>query len=147
MVIKYHNIFHSKALQIYPNRDFWFENKPSGNPLRLCRKFQPASPGMPSRPKVPETSSPKRGRGRLVSSWLSKPDLKSWTGKKSGSVPRRIVVVASLPSIRTSKHPAHYQPIKRGPWFEPGLFATRTNQACMYWLAVLLLDQTFHRSE
>jgi hypothetical protein len=26
------SIFHSKALQNYPNWDFWFENKPSGNP-------------------------------------------------------------------------------------------------------------------
>jgi hypothetical protein len=29
MVIKYTKIFPSK---IYPNWDFWFENKPSGNP-------------------------------------------------------------------------------------------------------------------
>jgi hypothetical protein len=32
MVIKYSNIYHSKDLQIYINWDFWFENKPSGNP-------------------------------------------------------------------------------------------------------------------
>jgi hypothetical protein len=32
MAIKYINIFHTKALKNYPNRDFWFENKPSGNP-------------------------------------------------------------------------------------------------------------------
>jgi hypothetical protein len=32
MVIKYNNIFHSKTLKNYPNWDFWFENKPSGNP-------------------------------------------------------------------------------------------------------------------
>jgi hypothetical protein len=32
MVIKYINIFQSNALKIYPNSDFWFENKPSGNP-------------------------------------------------------------------------------------------------------------------
>jgi hypothetical protein len=32
MEIKYFNIFHSKVRQIYPNWDFWFENKPSGNP-------------------------------------------------------------------------------------------------------------------
>jgi hypothetical protein len=34
MPIKYTNILNSKALQnlIYPNWDFWFENKPSGNP-------------------------------------------------------------------------------------------------------------------
>jgi hypothetical protein len=32
-VIKYNRIFHSKALQIIPKLgDFWFENKPSGNP-------------------------------------------------------------------------------------------------------------------
>jgi hypothetical protein len=29
MVIKYTNIYHLKALQIW---DFWFKNKPSGNP-------------------------------------------------------------------------------------------------------------------
>jgi hypothetical protein len=32
MVIKYFNIFQSKALYIYPNWDFLFEHKPSGNP-------------------------------------------------------------------------------------------------------------------
>jgi hypothetical protein len=32
MVKKYNNIFHSKSLQIYPNWNFWYENKPSGNP-------------------------------------------------------------------------------------------------------------------
>jgi hypothetical protein len=31
MVIKYTKIFPYK---IYPNWDFWFENKPSGNPAR-----------------------------------------------------------------------------------------------------------------
>jgi hypothetical protein len=30
--IKYTNIFHAKPSKIYPNLDFWFENKPSGNP-------------------------------------------------------------------------------------------------------------------
>jgi hypothetical protein len=32
MVIKYTNIFHSRSSKIYQNFDFWFENKPSGNP-------------------------------------------------------------------------------------------------------------------
>jgi hypothetical protein len=32
MVIKYFNIFQPKALKNYPDWDFWFENKPSGNP-------------------------------------------------------------------------------------------------------------------
>jgi hypothetical protein len=32
--IKYLNIFQSKAPKIYPNWDFGFENKPSGNPGR-----------------------------------------------------------------------------------------------------------------
>jgi hypothetical protein len=32
MVIKYTKIFHSKTSKIHPNGDFWFENKPSGNP-------------------------------------------------------------------------------------------------------------------
>jgi hypothetical protein len=32
MTIKYTSIFHYKALQIYPNWDFWLENKPSGSP-------------------------------------------------------------------------------------------------------------------
>jgi hypothetical protein len=32
MVIKYINIFQSKALKEYPSWDFWFENIPSGNP-------------------------------------------------------------------------------------------------------------------
>jgi hypothetical protein len=33
MAIKYFNIFQSKASQnFYPNWDFWFEKKPSGNP-------------------------------------------------------------------------------------------------------------------
>jgi hypothetical protein len=30
--IKYTSIFHCKTLQIYPNLDILFENKPSGNP-------------------------------------------------------------------------------------------------------------------
>jgi hypothetical protein len=32
MSIKYITIFPSKAPEIYPNWDFGFENKPSGNP-------------------------------------------------------------------------------------------------------------------
>jgi hypothetical protein len=32
MAMKYINIFQSKALKNYPNWDFWFESKPSGNP-------------------------------------------------------------------------------------------------------------------
>jgi hypothetical protein len=32
MTIKYASIFHTKALQNLPKWDFWFENKPSGNP-------------------------------------------------------------------------------------------------------------------
>jgi hypothetical protein len=32
MAIKYTNIFHFKALQNLHNLEFWFENKPSGNP-------------------------------------------------------------------------------------------------------------------
>jgi hypothetical protein len=31
MAIKYTNIFHCMTLSKYPNWDFWFENKPSGN--------------------------------------------------------------------------------------------------------------------
>jgi hypothetical protein len=34
MAIKYINIFQSVALKIFPNWYFWFENKPSGNPVR-----------------------------------------------------------------------------------------------------------------
>jgi hypothetical protein len=34
MSIKYINIFQYKALKNYPNWDFWFENKPSGNPVK-----------------------------------------------------------------------------------------------------------------
>jgi hypothetical protein len=29
-----YDIFHYKDLQKYPNWDFWFENKPSGNPAQ-----------------------------------------------------------------------------------------------------------------
>jgi hypothetical protein len=32
MGIKYINIFQFEALKIFPNWDFWFEKKPSGNP-------------------------------------------------------------------------------------------------------------------
>jgi hypothetical protein len=40
MVIKYIHTCQSKALQkIYPNWDFWFENKPSGNPARDRKSF------------------------------------------------------------------------------------------------------------
>jgi hypothetical protein len=35
MGIKYTNIFHSEALQKYPNWYFWFETIPSGNPVPL----------------------------------------------------------------------------------------------------------------
>jgi hypothetical protein len=38
MAIKYTSIFRSKVLQIYPNWDFWFENKPSGNPAAGRKK-------------------------------------------------------------------------------------------------------------
>jgi hypothetical protein len=35
----------ARPSKIYPNWDFWFENKPSGNPesdwLKLCLLFQP----------------------------------------------------------------------------------------------------------
>jgi hypothetical protein len=33
--IKYTNIFQCKTLQNFPNLDFWFENKPSGNPAEF----------------------------------------------------------------------------------------------------------------
>jgi hypothetical protein len=32
MDIKCFNIFQSRAINNYPNWDFWLENKPSGNP-------------------------------------------------------------------------------------------------------------------
>jgi hypothetical protein len=32
VTIKYTNILHCRTIKIYPNLDFWFENKPSGNP-------------------------------------------------------------------------------------------------------------------
>jgi hypothetical protein len=35
MAIKHQNIFHYKTLQIYPKRDLWFQNKPSGNPASI----------------------------------------------------------------------------------------------------------------
>jgi hypothetical protein len=34
--INYINIFQSKALKIYPNWNFLFENKPSGNPATFA---------------------------------------------------------------------------------------------------------------
>jgi hypothetical protein len=37
MVIKYTNIFRCKTLQNLPILDFWFENKPSGNPASAQR--------------------------------------------------------------------------------------------------------------
>jgi hypothetical protein len=39
MAIKYLNIFQTKAHQNNPNWDFWFVNKPSGNPaaFKFCR--------------------------------------------------------------------------------------------------------------
>jgi hypothetical protein len=33
MAVKYINIFQSEDLDFFPNWDFWFENKPSGNPV------------------------------------------------------------------------------------------------------------------
>jgi hypothetical protein len=42
MVIKYTKIFHTRPSKIYPNWDFWFENKPSGNPdqqLQRCGTY------------------------------------------------------------------------------------------------------------
>jgi hypothetical protein len=32
IAIKYTKLFFARTPKIYPNRDFWFENKPSGNP-------------------------------------------------------------------------------------------------------------------
>jgi hypothetical protein len=52
IAIKYINIFQSLPYEIFPNWEFWFENKPSGNPalefvktyffeaIKLC-KFWP----------------------------------------------------------------------------------------------------------
>jgi hypothetical protein len=40
----YTNIFESKALIIYPNCDFWFENTPSGNPALIGKKLVIFSP-------------------------------------------------------------------------------------------------------
>jgi hypothetical protein len=37
--IKYTNFFHCKALQFYPNWDFWLENIPSGNPGAMGREI------------------------------------------------------------------------------------------------------------
>jgi hypothetical protein len=50
MIIKYTNIFHSKASKIYPNLNFGFENTPSGNPAnylpsKLTFKIVQISPG------------------------------------------------------------------------------------------------------
>jgi hypothetical protein len=36
MVVKYINIFHTKALQNIPKFEFWYKNKPSGNPVVKC---------------------------------------------------------------------------------------------------------------
>jgi hypothetical protein len=33
LAIKYTNIFRSKAIRRYRNRDFWYANVPSGNPV------------------------------------------------------------------------------------------------------------------
>jgi hypothetical protein len=54
MVIKYNNIYHSKALQNLPEIwDFWFENKPSGNPALSCpREIESCSPLPPMRARV-----------------------------------------------------------------------------------------------
>jgi hypothetical protein len=40
MTITYTSIFHSKASKIYPNWDFWFENKPSDNPAENAAKIK-----------------------------------------------------------------------------------------------------------
>jgi hypothetical protein len=37
MAMKYTNIFHSKAFQNLKNRDFWYANKPSGNPGAMSK--------------------------------------------------------------------------------------------------------------
>jgi hypothetical protein len=44
--IKYTNIFHCKTLQNYPNLDFWFENKPSGNPAPDWANFRLLGEGL-----------------------------------------------------------------------------------------------------
>jgi hypothetical protein len=41
MAIKYIKIFQSKTLQNLPNWDFWFENKPSGNPAPIGKLHKP----------------------------------------------------------------------------------------------------------
>jgi hypothetical protein len=42
MASKYTKIFYSRPSKINPNWDFWYENKPSGNPgLRLPPSRQP----------------------------------------------------------------------------------------------------------
>jgi hypothetical protein len=45
MALKHINIFQYKGLKIFPNWDFWFEDKPSGSPVRddgrLWKTFLP----------------------------------------------------------------------------------------------------------
>jgi hypothetical protein len=46
MAIKYINISNLRPSKIYPNLDFWFGNKPSGNPaieIRQKRELKPIS--------------------------------------------------------------------------------------------------------
>jgi hypothetical protein len=40
MALKYTNISISRTSKIYPNRDFWFEKKPSGNPVPEASFFK-----------------------------------------------------------------------------------------------------------
>jgi hypothetical protein len=43
MDVKYVNLFQSRALEIYPNWDFLFESKPSGNPVDNLKMFPTSS--------------------------------------------------------------------------------------------------------
>jgi hypothetical protein len=48
MTIKYTKNIQSKAPKIYPNWDFWFENKPSGNPALFLEGLKKKLDSRPS---------------------------------------------------------------------------------------------------
>jgi hypothetical protein len=77
MAVQYTNIFHSKVPKIYPYCDFWFENKPSGNPallngIHIVISFQVGR-------NICHGSDSVESAKKEINLWFKAEELVSWT--------------------------------------------------------------------